>query len=162
MNKVLNIILILIAFTILGLSIWVTKVQDNEIQHTKQSEQSTEPTHEERVEVVGESQGNTLEGSQKETNDTRSEEGIQQDEITAYIKEVWGDNVDFGINLAKCESSLNPSAVSPSGKYVGLYQFDEPTFNSNCYGDREEWKDQVNCSYKLFERGEVNRWPSCP
>lgn len=32
--------------------------------------------------------------------------------------------------LAQCESSGNPRAVSPSGKYRGLYQFDLPTWRS--------------------------------
>lgn len=31
--------------------------------------------------------------------------------------------------LAKCESSNNPRAVSKSGKYHGLYQFDQSTWN---------------------------------
>ena len=31
--------------------------------------------------------------------------------------------------LAKCESGNNPAAVSRSGKYRGLYQFDQRTWN---------------------------------
>jgi hypothetical protein len=32
--------------------------------------------------------------------------------------------------LAQCESSRNPGAVSSSGRYRGLYQFDLPTWRS--------------------------------
>ena len=158
-----TILILLIAFTILGISL-------NVQQHTNQSD--AEPTHEERGGVVEEEKGNrgVKEGSQK-TNDTPSNEllwesgnneSIQESEITNYIKEIWGDNADFGINLAMCESSLNPNAVSPSGKYVGLYQFDKPTFDSNCSGVRESWQNQVVCAYELIQKGQYSRWPNCP
>jgi len=96
MNKVLNIILILIALTILGLSIWVTNVQNNEIQHTKQSEQSTEPTHEERIEVVGndksnseevvESEGMEVRKTNREDNSTSGEGEIREDDTRNVIR----------------------------------------------------------------------------
>ena len=156
----------LLALTILGLSIWVTKVQNNAIQHTKQSEQSTEPTHEEREEVVeggegveGTENGGQLLGGERSGSDT---EIVGNEEITTYIKEIFGESSDWGLGVAFCESSFNPNALSSTGKYIGLYQFGHTTFDSNCEGSIYEWKDQVNCTHELFERGEVNRWPNCP
>ena len=188
-RKLLTILIILAAFLILGISL-------NVQQHTNQSD--AEPTHEERVEVVGggevkesneeivedlhdgiiqsttsnkdSEETYTLEESKEETNDTPSNEllwesgnneSIQESEITNYIKEIWGDNADFGINLAMCESSLNPSAVSPSGKYVGLYQYSQLTFDTNCTGDISDWKAQVRCTKTLIDNGEYFRWPAC-
>ena len=147
--------IILVAFIILGVSL-------NVQQHT--NKQNAEPTHEERVEVVG--GGETKESNEEVVEDLhdgiiQSTTSSKDSEITNYIKEVWGDNATYGINLAKCESSLYPGAVSPSGKYVGLYQFDEPTFDSNCNGVRENWKDQVRCTKILIDRGEYFRWPAC-
>lgn len=30
--------------------------------------------------------------------------------------------------LAKCESSMNPQAINPSGKYMGLFQFSQDSW----------------------------------
>lgn len=31
-------------------------------------------------------------------------------------------------NIAMCESTMNPQAVSPSGKYMGLFQFSQESW----------------------------------
>jgi len=150
MNKY-SLLLLITAFLILGISLNVQQHRDK---------QNVKPTHEERVEVVGDEE---IEKRSEEHIDIRNISPRSDNmEITTYIKEIWGDNADWGISLAMCESTLNPLAVSPSGRYVGLFQFDELTFDTNCDGNREEWKDQVRCTKKLIDRGEYSRWPNCP
>ena len=161
MNK-WSIPIILVAFTILGISLYVQQHRDK---------QNVKPTHEERVEVVEEqkdensninSEGSEVVEIQRVEQDSEANVHTDKSEIKNYIQEIWGDNADFGINLAMCESSLNPNAVSPSGKYVGSYQFDKPTFDTNCDGSRESWRNQVVCAYELIQKGEHSRWPNCP
>ncbi len=44
---------------------------------------------------------------------------------------VYFNDFEFGVNwdgLAKCESGNNPRAINPSGKYTGLFQFDDRTW----------------------------------
>ena len=138
-------------------------------QHT--NKQETEPAHEERVEVVRQERfQEDRQTHQETTGDAQggilSEESksrlAPKDEIVSYIKEIFGDGADWAIALSHCESGLSPTAVSPSGKYIGLYQFDNNTFNSNCHGDIYDWKSQVRCTKKLIDRGEYSRWPNCP
>jgi len=156
-------IAITLVFITLAFYIFVIK-SINVQQHRNKS--NVEPTHEEREEVVeggegveGTENGGQLLGGERSGSDT---EIVGNEEITTYIKEVFGESSDWGLSVAFCESSFNPNALSPSGKYVGLYQFDEPTFNSSCIGDRENWKDQVVCTKKLIDKGESWRWPNCP
>lgn len=44
------------------------------------------------------------------------------DPISSKIKEVFGKYADQAIEIAKCESSLNPSAVGDGGRSIGLFQ----------------------------------------
>ena len=163
LKKLLTILLIAIAFYIFV----ILSIKNVQRQQENTRNKNTTESNEERVEVVEEKllheqdMDNEEWAFQHERTSSEFTEASQE-EITAYIQEVWGDNATYGINLAKCESSLNPGAVSPSGKYVGLYQFDKPTFDSNCNGSREEWKDQVVCTLKLINLGESWRWPNCP
>jgi len=153
MNK-WSIPIILLALTILGLSIWVTNVQ----QHTNKP--NAKPTHEERVEVVREE--GILANKGQEPNLWTEPPTMDNNMVTTYIQEVFQEDSDWALRLCLCESNCNTNALSSTGKYIGLYQYCHTTFDSNCEGSIYEWKDQVNCTYKLFERGEVNRWPNCP
>lgn len=81
--------------------------------------------------------------------------------IRAFIEKVFKNDVAWALRVARCESGMRPDAVSPSGKYVSLFQFDRPTFNNNCTGDIFSWKDQVVCAKKLYDKGETWRWPTC-
>jgi len=89
---------------------------------------------------------------------TMAKESSPVGEIEAYIKTEMGDT---GVLLARCESSSNPHAVSYSGKYKGLFQYDDVTWSSNCDGDIYNYKDQVACTKKLIDKGEIWRWPTC-
>lgn len=47
--------------------------------------------------------------------------------------QVFFNDFEYGVNwdgLAKCESTNNPRAINPSGKYTGLFQFDDRTWAS--------------------------------
>ena len=83
------------------------------------------------------------------------------EEIKKYVKEVWKEDTLLAYALIQCESGFNVSAVSPSGKYKGLFQFDSNTFNGNCVGSIDNWRDQAKCAKKLIDRGEIYRWPTC-
>jgi LysM repeat protein len=67
-------------------------------------------------------------------------------------------------SIAKCESGGDPTAVSPSGKYRGKYQFDRQTYNGLGYeGDPaaapESTQDQAAADL-YTERGS-QPWPTC-
>jgi uncharacterized protein YabE (DUF348 family) len=51
---------------------------------------------------------------------------------TEYVGgKVYFHDFEYGVNwdgLAKCESGNNPRAVNPSGKYTGMFQFDDRTW----------------------------------
>lgn len=66
--------------------------------------------------------------------------------------------------LAMCESTDSPRAVSPSGKYRGLYQFDLPTWHE--YGGVGDPIDssrstQTRVALALFEARGRKPWPVC-
>ena len=66
--------------------------------------------------------------------------------------------------LALCESSDNPHAISPSGRYRGLYQFDLSTWRSvGGSGDpaRASRTEQTHRAQLLYaDRGRAP-WPMC-
>lgn len=66
--------------------------------------------------------------------------------------------------LAMCESTDNPRAVSPSGKYRGLYQFDLTTWHE--YGGVGDPIDasrttQTRVALALFKARGREPWPIC-
>jgi LysM repeat protein len=67
-------------------------------------------------------------------------------------------------SIAKCESGGDPTAVSPSGKYRGKYQFDRQTYNGLGYeGDPaaapESTQDQAAAD--LYAQRGSQPWPTC-
>ena len=66
--------------------------------------------------------------------------------------------------LAQCESGGNPRAVNPSGKYHGLYQFSQQTWNgvggsgvpSQASPDEQTYRAKL-----LYNRSGAGQWPSC-
>jgi resuscitation-promoting factor RpfB len=66
--------------------------------------------------------------------------------------------------LAACESSLNPEAISPSGKYKGLFQFDDRSWGYvGGSGDpsRASVREQYKRAKMLKEKQGWNAWPVC-
>ena len=66
--------------------------------------------------------------------------------------------------IAACESSLDPNALNPTGKYRGLFQFD---YRSWKYvgGSGDPSRASVTEQYKraklLHEKQGWNAWPQC-
>ncbi len=66
--------------------------------------------------------------------------------------------------LAQCESGGNPSAVSPTGKYRGLYQFSYATWASvGGSGDpaANSAGEQTYRAQLLYNRSGAGQWPHC-
>lgn len=67
-------------------------------------------------------------------------------------------------NLAMCESSLNPEAMSPTGKFKGLFQFSQTSWEF-VGGRGEPHEASVSRQYmrakELQEIQGWNAWPEC-
>lgn len=66
--------------------------------------------------------------------------------------------------LAACESSMNPQALNPSGKYRGLFQFDQRSWEYvGGSGDPSQApvKEQYKRAKLLQEKQGWSAWPQC-
>jgi hypothetical protein len=66
--------------------------------------------------------------------------------------------------IAQCESGGNPRAVSPSGQYRGLYQFDYQTWRSvGGSGDpaAASVQEQTMRAQRLYSQRGSSPWPVC-
>lgn len=66
--------------------------------------------------------------------------------------------------LAACESSGNPRAVSPSGRYFGAFQFDLTTWRELGYSGNprdHSFSVQLEAAKKLHARRGWQPWPVC-
>jgi len=66
--------------------------------------------------------------------------------------------------IAKCESSGNPQAVSPDGRYRGKYQFDRQTWKAlGGHGDpaRAPEHEQDRRALALYRARGASPWPAC-
>ena len=72
----------------------------------------------------------------------------------------WGVSGAWMVSIARCESGLRPTAVNPSGPYMGLFQFLQSTFTHN--GGTNIWDaaDQANITAKMLAHGQAWQW-SC-
>jgi peptidoglycan hydrolase-like protein with peptidoglycan-binding domain len=78
-----------------------------------------------------------------------------------------GSNVQLPPELkriAQCESGGNPQAVSPSGRYRGKFQFDQPTWEAaGGTGDPaaapESTQDRI--ALRLYRQRGTAPWPNC-
>jgi Transglycosylase SLT domain len=72
--------------------------------------------------------------------------------------------LDKMYRVMMCESSGNPNAVSPSGTYVGLYQYARSTWRGswNPYRNNSIWdaKSQIYATAKAWSIGMQSAW-SC-
>ena len=62
--------------------------------------------------------------------------------------------------VARCESSLNPRAVDPSGSYHGLFQFVPSTFAGTPYGDQDIYDPWANAHAAawMWSEGRRGEW----
>lgn len=63
--------------------------------------------------------------------------------------------------LARRESTNNPNAISPDGRYHGLMQFDYPTWRLTPYANQSIYNGEASAlaAAYLISRGESRRWP---
>ena len=96
-------------------------------------------------------------------NESLPKRDIASTEVETYIREVFqtDEAISWALSTCQCESGCSPNAVSPSGRYIGIYQFCHSTFNSNCDGNIYEWKNQVRCTKKIYDEGGIGHWPVC-
>jgi len=65
------------------------------------------------------------------------------------------NNIDTqtAINIAKCESSLNPLAKNPNSSALGIYQFTDGTWKwTKCTGVRTNPVDSTKCFVKFYKK----------
>jgi hypothetical protein len=85
--------------------------------------------------------------------------------VKRQIRVAWQGNDRRAIRVAKCESSLDPKAVSPSGTYRGLWQFDKPTWKA--YGGPGDdpidvgARKQTEVAWRLYQDRGWDPWPTC-
>jgi hypothetical protein len=85
--------------------------------------------------------------------------------VKRAIRKNWHGNDRKAIRVARCESSLNPDATSPTGKYLGLWQFDKTTW-AEYDGPGEDPRDvgpgaQTKVAWRLFQDRGWQPWPTC-
>ncbi len=148
-QKLLNILLILTALLILGVSI-------HEVSNKYPNKQEDTILHQEWVGVVEEGESKARYETNNETLYTRSDSFEQ---IETYIQEVFGEGVGYSwaTRVIICESSYNPSAFNPSGA-SGLFQFQPRTYYHYGGTDIWNWREQVRIAKKMFDLGEQNQW----
>ena len=72
----------------------------------------------------------------------------------------YNQNGDAMVKVARCESNLDPYAVSPDRRYHGLFQFLRSTFRDTPYGNEDIYDPKANALAAAWkwERGERNEW----
>jgi hypothetical protein len=66
--------------------------------------------------------------------------------------------------IAMCESSMNPQAISPTGKYMGLFQFSQASWEFvGQQGKPHEanWVTQYKAARDLHKIQGWKAWPAC-
>ena len=102
--------------------------------------------------------GPTLVGSAESTT-------VDRAKVIRQLSRAWDGNDRKAIRVADCESSLNPKATSPGGKYLGLWQFSKATWKD--YGGPGDDPRDVNAfrqtevAWRLFQDRRWDPWPSC-
>lgn len=89
--------------------------------------------------------------------------GYSEEQIVGIINEAaanYGQSSDAMLRVARCESSLDPSAVGGGGAYHGLFQFVPSTFAGTPYGEYDiydPWANANAAAWKWSEGGK-NEW----
>lgn len=63
--------------------------------------------------------------------------------------------VRLALDIAECESQFDPLAQNKNSTASGVYQFTKGTWWAYCEGDVFNYKDNIDCFFKLY-----NRFPS--
>jgi len=86
--------------------------------------------------------------------------GYSDDQIVGIIHEAagnYGQSADDMLQVARCESGLNPSAVGGGGTYYGLYQFVPTTFAGTPYGSYDIFDPWANANAAAWMWSEGHR-----
>ena len=68
-------------------------------------------------------------------------------------------NPSISLKIAICESNLNHLATSNKSSAKGVYQFIDKTWSNYCNGDVYNYKDNIACFIKLYEK--YPEWWNC-
>lgn len=80
--------------------------------------------------------------------------------VASRIYAAWpGSNKSEAVAVAKCESNLNPSARSSSGRYLGLFQADSSFRRAYGYGPSVE--QQTMMAWRGYKARGWQPWPNC-
>ncbi len=97
--------------------------------------------------------------------DSAQEEPVQNAPVIAQALPEATDTEDsVWYELENCESSHNPQAVDPSQTYFGLYQFDDPTWQSEGgtgHASDAPPEEQLMRAKSLQKKNGWNPWPAC-
>ena len=79
--------------------------------------------------------------------------------ISAAAKK-YGQSENAMVRVARCESTLNPCALNPSGPYYGLFQFLKSTWKTTPYGDRDIYdpEAQALATAWMWKEGRKDEW----
>lgn len=85
--------------------------------------------------------------------------------IIAEFKEVGSEGVEWGLNVAQCESGYQPYISNhTNGKAKGLFQFMVGTFYANAARagienpDIWNWRQQVKVAKYMYSIGQKGQW----
>ena len=95
---------------------------------------------------------------------TLSKLGLTTPEDSTLTSVPTGDPVAILAQIAECESGGDPTAVSPTGKYRGKYQFSQPTWEAlggTGKPDEAEETVQDELALALYNERGLAPWPSC-
>lgn len=96
-------------------------------------------------------------------NERVPEEIIRQEIIEQA--EYYGNNVEFMLNLAKCESTFNNLAENPKSSAEGVYQYLYSTWreteSGKQYISRFDYKANIKEANLDIANGEYFRWIEC-
>ncbi|WP_310911885.1 ubiquitin-like domain-containing protein [Lipingzhangella rawalii] len=133
----------------------LVRMEGEETEHVLEEEILEEPT-DGIVEV----------GTAEPEDDSDSDDGAGASGQSGGDANVGGDvdNLNWAA-LAECESGGDPTVVNPAGPYYGLYQFDEPTWQSvggTGLPSEASPSEQTMRAKMLYEQaGGSSPWPHC-
>ena len=72
----------------------------------------------------------------------------------------FGQSEQAMVRVARCESTLNPCALSRHGPYYGLFQYLASTWRSTPYRDRDIFdpEAQALATGWMWQQGRKNEW----
>jgi membrane-bound lytic murein transglycosylase MltF len=66
--------------------------------------------------------------------------------------------------IAMCESTMNPQAISPTGKFMGMFQFSQASWEfvgQKGKPHEANWQTQYAAARALHKIQGWNAWPTC-